>query len=69
MVFREVEGGEYQFHRGLEDPDSSLVSGVMKIRGGGEKPMTSTGTACTMVNSASVVTGMNQRPFFFSNAN
>ncbi|KAI1309161.1 hypothetical protein EDD11_004123 [Mortierella claussenii] len=38
LNFRAVEGGQYQFHRGLEDPDS-LASGTIKIKRGGRKPM------------------------------
>ncbi|KAF9434640.1 hypothetical protein BGZ76_007677 [Entomortierella beljakovae] len=37
LKFREVEGGEYLFHRGLEDSDS-IASGVIKIMAGGKKP-------------------------------
>ncbi|KAF9203553.1 hypothetical protein BGZ49_006288 [Haplosporangium sp. Z 27] len=37
--FRDVEGGQYQFHRGLEDPDS-LASGIIKIKPGGRKATT-----------------------------
>ncbi|KAG0042616.1 hypothetical protein BGZ83_000247, partial [Gryganskiella cystojenkinii] len=48
MAFKEVEGGQYQFHRGLEDPDSAMLSGIMKIKGGKEKPQSSIGIACTM---------------------
>ncbi|GJJ74936.1 centromere protein C [Entomortierella parvispora] len=70
MDFREVEGGGYQFHRGLEDTDSSMVSGVMKIKGGGEKPTNSTGgTACTMlfyVLKGIVQVTVNERKFVVS---
>ncbi|KAF9572335.1 hypothetical protein EC968_009988 [Mortierella alpina] len=45
--FRDVEGGEYQFHRGLEDIDS-VVSGTMKIKRGGKKP-SKNGSPCSMV--------------------
>ncbi|KAF9278277.1 hypothetical protein BGZ68_008668 [Mortierella alpina] len=45
--FRDVEGGEYQFHRGLEDIDS-VVSGTMKIKCGGKKP-SKNGSPCSMV--------------------
>ncbi|KAF9938033.1 hypothetical protein BGZ67_000603 [Mortierella alpina] len=47
VQFRDVEGGEYQFHRGLEDIDS-VVSGTMKIKRGGRKP-SKNGSPCSMV--------------------
>ncbi|KAF9116650.1 hypothetical protein BGX27_000569 [Mortierella sp. AM989] len=37
LQFRDVEGGEYLFHRGLEDANS-LASGIIKIKPGGRKP-------------------------------
>ncbi|KAI7826179.1 Mif2/CENP-C like-domain-containing protein [Gamsiella multidivaricata] len=39
--FRDVEGGEYQYHRGLEDP-GALASGTIKLHPSGSKPMTNT---------------------------
>ncbi|KAF9180586.1 hypothetical protein BGZ51_006090 [Haplosporangium sp. Z 767] len=47
MQFRDVEGGDYKFHRGLEDADS-VISGIMKIKPGGKKP-TNNGNACSMI--------------------
>ncbi|KAG0202887.1 hypothetical protein BGX28_004732 [Mortierella sp. GBA30] len=47
VQFKEVEGGQYQFHRGLEDADS-VVSGTMKIKPGGQKP-SNNGNGCSMV--------------------
>ncbi|KAF9995629.1 hypothetical protein BGZ79_010687 [Entomortierella chlamydospora] len=39
LNFKDVEGGQYLFHRGLEDADS-LASGIIKIKPGGKKPTT-----------------------------
>jgi len=47
LQFRNVQGGEYQFHRGLEDTDS-VVSGTMKIKPSGRKPVNS-GSNSSMV--------------------
>ncbi|KAG0260052.1 hypothetical protein BG011_002161 [Mortierella polycephala] len=47
MQFRDVEGGDYKFHRGLEDADS-VISGIMKIEPGGKKPANN-GNACSMI--------------------
>ncbi|KAF9126878.1 hypothetical protein BGW39_006280 [Mortierella sp. 14UC] len=47
IQFRNVQSGEYQFHRGLEDADS-VVSGTMKIKPDGRKPVNS-GSNTSMV--------------------
>ncbi|KAF9090656.1 hypothetical protein BGX23_005829 [Mortierella sp. AD031] len=47
IQFRNVQGGEYQFHRGLEDADS-VVSGTMRIKPDGRKPVNS-GSNSSMV--------------------
>ncbi|KAF9359881.1 hypothetical protein BGX26_011171 [Mortierella sp. AD094] len=39
LNFKDVEGGQYLFHRGLEDADS-LASGIIKIKPSGKKPTT-----------------------------
>ncbi|KAK3846359.1 MAG: hypothetical protein J3R72DRAFT_520163 [Linnemannia gamsii] len=47
IQFRNVQSGEYQFHRGLEDTDT-VVSGTMKIKPDGRKPVNS-GSNTSMV--------------------
>ncbi|KAG0278925.1 hypothetical protein BGZ95_002770 [Linnemannia exigua] len=47
IQFRNVQSGEYQFHRGLEDADT-VVSGTMKIKPDGRKPVNS-GSNTSMV--------------------
>ncbi|KAF8938625.1 hypothetical protein BGZ47_008481 [Haplosporangium gracile] len=47
ILFRNVQSGEYQLHRGLEDP-GYVVTGTMKIKPNGRKPVNS-GTNTSMV--------------------
>lgn len=52
IQFRNVQSGEYQLHRGLEDP-GYVVTGTMRIKPNGRKPVNS-GTNTSMVRSGRV---------------
>jgi hypothetical protein len=59
IQFKDVEGGQYMYHRGLEDT-GTLVSGTIKIKPGESKPST-VGNGSSMVHLQHPTSGLLSR--------
>ncbi|KAG0296106.1 hypothetical protein BGZ98_001108, partial [Dissophora globulifera] len=59
IQFREVEGGQYQFHRGVEDADF-LTSGTIKLLPNGSKPLSRHQTNSSFSMAFYVIRGLVQ---------